>query len=106
MSKILYVFGLLTIMLTNSVQAAPQGPVVIVAIQPAQPSSGCAFFQVKGGAHGQWIALDTRDLAAIFNTEMSVVISSFYSSMPIMFDTAGTVCGYPKLSWLSVGTQN
>jgi hypothetical protein len=84
--------------------AAPQGPTTIVAIQPAQPSSGCAFFQVKGGASGAWVAIALSDAA--FNSELGIIISAFYSGTPIIFDTLGTACTYPKLSYVQVGTPN
>jgi hypothetical protein len=84
--------------------AAPQGPVTIVAIQPAQPTSGCAFFEVKGGASGAWIAIALGDAA--FNSEFGTIMSAFWSGTPIIFDTAGTACTYPKLSYVQVGTPN
>jgi hypothetical protein len=78
--------------------------VTIVAIQPAQPFSGCAFFEVKGGASGAWIALALSDAA--FNSEFGAIMSAFYSGTPIIFDTAGTACNYPKLSYVQIGTPN
>jgi len=80
------------------------GPVAISAVQPAQPGSGCAFFQVKGGATNAWYAIALSD--ASYNSQFGIIMSAFYSGTPVTFATSGTTCTYPKLAWVYVGTLN
>lgn len=84
--------------------ADSQGPVTIVAIQPAQSSTGCAYFQVNGGAHDAWTAIDSADAA--FNSQMGMLMGAYFSGTPIVFDIDGTACNYPKMSWVYLGTLN
>jgi hypothetical protein len=80
------------------------GPVQIVAVQPAQPGAGCAFFEVKGDPANAWYAILLSD--ASFNSQFGIIMSAFYSQTPVTFATSGTACTYPKLAWIYVGTPN
>jgi hypothetical protein len=87
-----------------AMQALAQGPAIIASFQPVQPASGCAFFQVSGGAAGDWYTMDANDLG--FDTQFGTVMSAYFAGASVQFDTAGLACGFPKVAWLAVGTVN
>jgi hypothetical protein len=87
-----------------STTAIGAGPVTIVALQPAQPGSGCAFFEVKGDPPNNWYSIALSD--ASFNSQFGIIMSAFYSGTPITFATSGIACTYPKLSYIYIGTPN
>jgi hypothetical protein len=91
-------------MLGISSTAIAAGPVTIVAVQPAQPGSGCAFFEVKGDPPNTWYAIALSDSS--FNSQFGIIMSAFYSATPVTFATSGIACTYPKLSYIYVGTLN
>jgi hypothetical protein len=86
------------------VQAFAQGPVILANFLPVKPATGCAYFQVSGGATGDWYAMDAHDLG--FDSQFGTIMSAYFAGAPVQFDTAGFVCGYPKVAWLLVGTFN
>ena len=78
------------------------GPVTISSVQPVQPGTACAYFEVTGGAANAWYAIVVSD--ASFTSQFGIIMSSFYSGTPVTFATAGTACGYSKLQWIYIGT--
>jgi hypothetical protein len=87
--------------------ASAIGPATILALQgvqaPGAANAGCAFFEVTG-ASGAWYALSVADNS--FNSQFGIVLSAFYSATPVIFATAGSACGFPKVQWIVIGTPN
>jgi hypothetical protein len=48
--------------------------------------------------------MDAHDLG--FDSQFGTIMSAYFAGAPVQFDTAGFVCGYPKVAWLLVGTFN
>jgi hypothetical protein len=83
---------------------AQSPPATVAAFQPAQSTAGCGYVQFVGGAPGFWIALSVTNPG--FDSQFSAIQEAFYHKQTVIFQTSGTVCNYPKLEWIIVGTQN